>query len=322
VVVLASPGAKAAIETTGDRHALHMIGMQPYRQLAVTLVETPVQLKAALDQLLTCQPRLVGLDIETLGPAIEDPVSLIQLAVGEPGRGIGLQQVVIDCLAVDPDGLAVLLEAPQMAKLVHSAEFERDRLLYHFGLRLRPVLDTRREMETIQRTLAALEPEARAAIVPWQPRENAKPARAFFDNKLGTLSELLLGFELDKQEQSSDWSRRPLQREQLLYAAADAAVLLPLISVERRLGRRLGIEPQLLKMHRSFDENALPVSERRLRIAPPTDDRLAAELSLFTASDRAQLALRWRACRSARLPAAERVRLRLFARERWLALSA
>ena len=35
-----------------------------------------------------------------------------------------------------------------------------------------------------------------------------------------------IGQRLDKTEQCSDWGRRPLRREQLLYAALDALILI------------------------------------------------------------------------------------------------
>ena len=37
-----------------------------------------------------------------------------------------------------------------------------------------------------------------------------------------------LGIELDKTEQTSDWSARPLSKRQMAYAALDVKVLPPL----------------------------------------------------------------------------------------------
>lgn len=46
---------------------------------------------------------------------------------------------------------------------------------------------------------------------------------------LQTLTKLLLSLELDKSEQTSNWSRRPLTANQRKYAAVDAYILLPIL---------------------------------------------------------------------------------------------
>lgn len=47
-------------------------------------------------------------------------------------------------------------------------------------------------------------------------------------HSLADVVERELGETLPKEEQTSDWSRRPLTHEQVEYAARDAEVLLPL----------------------------------------------------------------------------------------------
>jgi ribonuclease D len=57
-----------------------------------------------------------------------------------------------------------------------------------------------------------------------------------------------LGVSLDKGEQTSDWGRRPLDAEQIRYAALDAEVLLGLFD-------RLG-DPDLGRVQESHDNDA------------------------------------------------------------------
>ena len=51
-----------------------------------------------------------------------------------------------------------------------------------------------------------------------------------------------LGVEMDKSEQTSDWSRRPLSARQLGYAALDEEVLVRLFSIfAPEMGRQVGL---------------------------------------------------------------------------------
>jgi len=47
-------------------------------------------------------------------------------------------------------------------------------------------------------------------------------------HSLAAVCERELGLAIDKAQQTSDWSRRPLEPEQIRYAALDAEVLLAL----------------------------------------------------------------------------------------------
>ncbi|MBI4957193.1 MAG: hypothetical protein HY908_34590 [Myxococcales bacterium] len=88
-------------------------------------------------------------------------------------------------------------------KVIHNARFER-RLLGSLGIELGGVFDT---LEASRRL---------------------RGHEALGGHALAAVCERELGFTLDKSEQTSNWSRRPLSEAQLRYAALDAEVLLAL----------------------------------------------------------------------------------------------
>lgn len=54
-------------------------------------------------------------------------------------------------------------------------------------------------------------------------------------HSLGAVVARELGLRLDKREQTSNWTRRPLSPEQLAYAAADVEVLVELARLRAAL---------------------------------------------------------------------------------------
>jgi ribonuclease D len=67
---------------------------------------------------------------------------------------------------------------------------------------------------------------------------------------LKTMVKLKLGVDIPKEEQDSNWMRRPLRESQLKYAARDAALLLPLLrelaaEAEMRRGKEIEIAESL-----------------------------------------------------------------------------
>ncbi|XP_063704618.1 exonuclease mut-7 homolog [Culicoides brevitarsis] len=71
----------------------------------------------------------------------------------------------------------------------------------------------------------------------------------FVDNAQGhakqdlrQLTNLCLGRPLDKNQQFSNWAKRPLTKEQIQYAAADAACLLEIFDVMKREANRLKVD--------------------------------------------------------------------------------
>jgi ribonuclease D len=148
--------------------------------------------RAALDRLKG--ETIIGLDTETYWEpsANHSRVSLVQIA---PREG---EVLVVDALAVEMEILRPLIESSDVSMAAHNARFD-ERMLAGEGLRPASFIDTLR----LARTALRLPSYSLAGV-----------------------SAHLLGIELDKSFQKSNWRRRPLTRAQLNYAATDARVVL------------------------------------------------------------------------------------------------
>ena len=155
-------------------------------------IDTPVALRSLCQELQDYE--VLALDVETA----LDFATLCLLQVATPGH-----TYLIDPFAVaDLSPLAAVFGAEQPVKVIHNAVFEKS-VLKARGLALCGVFDTMVESKRIH-------PEARDG------------------QTLAKVCERELGASLDKSQQTSNWSRRPLDSEQLRYAALDAEVLLTL----------------------------------------------------------------------------------------------
>lgn len=103
----------------------------------------------------------------------------------------------------DLSPLANVLEGAQVMKVIHNATFERS-VLRKVNLTIGNIFDTL----TTSRRLRGRNTPGGHSLAACCRRE--------------------LGIELDKTEQTSDWTRRPLTARQLAYAAMDVEVLLAL----------------------------------------------------------------------------------------------
>jgi ATP-dependent Lhr-like helicase len=159
----------------------------------VQWIDTPAALRAASDELRTAD--VVGLDVET---ALDfGTLCLVQIATRS-------RTYLIDPFATaDLKPLTDVLNGPRPIKVIHNARFER-RVLAAVGLPIDGVFDTL-EASRRARGMDALGGHS-LAMVCERERE--------------------LGIVLDKSAQTSNWSRRPLDVDQLRYAALDAEVLL------------------------------------------------------------------------------------------------
>src|SRR5215212_7944124 len=141
-----------------------------------------------------------GLDIETVGLDPEAPearIRLVQIRDAKHGR-------VYD--GHDPEVPEALLAVEAEGGVAHKATFERSWISRHYGIDLENLDDTM-IMSQVYYT------GTRAAI------------SKSFSHSLQAVVKRELKRELSKDEQVSDWGAAALTREQLEYAAKDAAVL-------------------------------------------------------------------------------------------------
>ena len=159
---------------------------------------------------------VVALDTETMGLNPQrDRLCLVQLSGGNG---------VCHAVQIPPTGggrhaapnLQRLLEDPAVLKLFHFARFDIATLKHHLGATCRPVYCT---------------------------KTASRLARTFTDRHgLKDLCRELLGIEVSKQQQTSDWGAEDLTPEQFRYAASDVlhlhALKGKLDEMLRREGRR------------------------------------------------------------------------------------
>lgn len=138
----------------------------------------------------------VAIDTETMGlNTTRDRLCLVQLSAGDETCHL----VQFAPGGYDAPNLKALLGDPAVAKLFHFARFDLATLQHHLGVTCRPVYCT---------------------------KVASKLARTFTDrHSLRDLCRELLGVELSKQQQSSDWGAAQLSDEQLRYAASDVLYL-------------------------------------------------------------------------------------------------
>ncbi len=142
----------------------------------------------------------VGLDVET---TLEEPRVLCTIQFSDEDANY-----VIDALACqDLSPIRQVLENKDVLKIIHNAEFERQ-MFAPFGLKIDPVLDT---------------------LVASRKKTRRAPIQG--GHRLDEVCERELNIFLDKRQQTSDWTVRPLSPEQLRYAAIDAEVLILLHDV-------------------------------------------------------------------------------------------
>lgn len=163
----------------------------------------------------------VAIDTETLGlRPHRDRLCLVQLSAGDNTAHL------VQIAAGKPSAprLAALLADPAVCKIFHFARFDLAVLKHRLGVETRNVYCT---------------------------KIASKLARTYTDRHgLKDLTAELIGVELSKQQQSSDWAAADLSQQQLAYAASD---VLYLHALKQRLDSMLAREGRTELAARCFE---------------------------------------------------------------------
>ena len=138
----------------------------------------------------------VAVDSETIGLSLQrDPLCLVQISAGDgDGHVVRLNRPAYDC-----PNLKALMTDPAVLKIFHFGRFDIAMFERHLGITTNPV---------------------------WCTKIASKLARTYTDRHgLKDVCKELLGVDLSKAQQSSDWGAAVLSPEQIAYAASDVLYL-------------------------------------------------------------------------------------------------
>jgi len=138
----------------------------------------------------------LAVDTETMGLNLaRDPLCLVQLSTGDgEAHLVQMNRTTYDC-----PRLKALLGNPETEKILHFARFDIAMIRRWLGVELAPVFCTKMA---------------------------SKLARTYTDRHgLKDVARELIGVEISKQQQSSDWGAAVLTEEQRAYAASDVLYL-------------------------------------------------------------------------------------------------
>ncbi len=134
----------------------------------------------------------VAIDSETMGLALgRDPLCVVQLSDGKGDAHL----VQLDRTTYDAPNLKRLLTDPKIVKIFHFGRFDIAMFYLHLGVVTAPVYCT---------------------------KIASKLARTYTDRHgLKDVTKELIGVDMSKAQQSSDWGAATLSPEQQAYAASD-----------------------------------------------------------------------------------------------------
>ncbi|CAN1566671.1 Rnd Ribonuclease D [Caulobacteraceae bacterium] len=138
----------------------------------------------------------VAIDSETMGLSLQrDPLCVVQISAGDgDAHVVRMNRPLYDC-----PNLKALLTDPAVLKIFHFGRFDIAMFERHLGVTTNPV---------------------------WCTKIASKLARTYTDRHgLKDVCKELLGVDLSKAQQSSDWGAAVLSPDQVAYAASDVLYL-------------------------------------------------------------------------------------------------
>jgi ribonuclease D len=152
----------------------------------------------------------VAVDSETMGLRLgRDPLCVVQISAGDGDAHL----VQLDRATYDAPNLKALLTDPAITKIFHFGRFDISMFHLHLGVMTTPVYCT---------------------------KIASKLARTYTDRHgLKDVTREMVGVDLSKAQQSSDWGQANLSDDQVAYAASD---VLHLHAVRARLDAMLARE--------------------------------------------------------------------------------
>ncbi len=166
-------------------------------------------------------PDGVAVDTETMGLRLRrDPLCVVQLSAGDGDAHV----VQLDRSTYDAPNLKALLSDPAVVKIFHFGRFDLSMIQLHLGVICAPVYCT---------------------------KIASRLARTYTDRHgLKDLTKEVLGVDLKKEQQSSDWGADSLSDAQLAYAASD---VLHLHDLRKKLNVMLEREDRLKLAEACFE---------------------------------------------------------------------
>ena len=164
---------------------------------------------------------IVAIDSETMGLRLgRDPLCVVQLSAGDGNAHV----VQLARPGYDAPNLKRLLTDPAVLKIFHFGRFDIAMFALHLGVTTAPVYCT---------------------------KIASKLARTYTDRHgLKDVTRELLGVDISKAQQSSDWGQAKLTPEQVAYAASD---VLNLHALKTRLDAMLEREGRMTLAQACFD---------------------------------------------------------------------
>ncbi len=219
----------------------------PRKEKGYVLVDTPGKLRKAAEEWKGSKEFAVDIEGENSMHHYGTYVSLVQISDGR-------KTWIVDAIKLEDIGPVIgMLEDPSKQKVFHDPDFDVRILRYQYGCSPRNIFDTQF-----------------AAILAGKKEIGLAPIlRDYF------------GVEKQKKYQKADWTRRPLKKGMLEYAAGDVDHLLELRDILKGELRRLGRLKWAEEEFRTLDRSGLVLKKPTYQDVKGVSRLNPKELSVF-----------------------------------------